>query len=110
IRARHSLILIARALGDTLSPRDPPRPTFGVDPNRVILVRWRSCGMEVASGQRIGQGRFEVLTRLGEGGAGVVYEVKDHQSDARLALKTVRAVGPEALVSLKREFRAAQDI
>jgi hypothetical protein len=58
----------------------------------------------------MGAGRFEVLSWIGEGGVGVVYEVKDRQSDSRLALKTVRSTGPEALASLKREFRAVQDI
>jgi hypothetical protein len=58
----------------------------------------------------MGAGRFEILSWIGEGGVGVVYEVKDRQSDSRLALKTVRSAGPEALASLKREFRAVQDI
>ena len=66
--------------------------------------------VEVAEGGRVGGGRFEILARIGEGAAGVVYEVKDRQSDSRLALKTVRGAGAEALVSLKREFRAAQDL
>ena len=66
--------------------------------------------MDVSTGRQIGGGRFEVLARIGEGGVGVVYAVKDRQSDSRLALKTVRGAGPEALASLKREFRAVQDI
>lgn len=66
--------------------------------------------MEVAAGRHIGGGRFEVLARIGEGAAGVVYAVKDRQSDSRLALKTVRRAGPEDLASLKHEFRAVQDI
>src|ERR1700684_385767 len=65
--------------------------------------------MDVSTGRQMGGGRFEVLSRIGEGGAGVVYAVKDRQSDSRLALKTVRG-GPEELASLKREFRAVQDI
>ncbi len=66
--------------------------------------------MDVSTGRQIGGGRFEVLARIGEGGVGVVYAVKDRQSDSRLALKTVRGAGPDALASLKREFRAVQDI
>jgi tetratricopeptide (TPR) repeat protein len=66
--------------------------------------------MQVEVGRVLGQGRFEVLSRLGEGGAGVVYEVRDRQSDAHLALKTVRLDEPSALASLKREFRAVQDV
>ncbi|HEY2514994.1 MAG TPA: serine/threonine-protein kinase, partial [Polyangiaceae bacterium] len=66
--------------------------------------------MDAATGTSLGRGRFQVVGRLGEGGAGVVYEVRDRQSDSRLALKTVRGARPEALASLKREFRAVQDI
>ena len=66
--------------------------------------------MQVEVGRVLGQGRFEVLSRLGEGGGGVVYEVRDRQSDAHLALKTVRLDQPSALASLKREFRAVQDV
>ena len=66
--------------------------------------------MQVEVGGVLGQGRFEVLSRLGEGGGGVVYEVRDRQSDAHLALKTVRLDEPSALASLKQEFRAVQDV
>src|SRR5579859_1602225 len=67
--------------------------------------------MEIAPGQFVGKGRFEVLARIGAGGAGLVYEVRDRKTDARLALKTVRSVyRPDTLMLLKREFRAAQDL
>jgi serine/threonine protein kinase len=58
--------------------------------------------------------RFELLGRLGEGGMGVVYEALDrrpgHTQGARVALKTLRAVGPDALIRFKREFRALADL
>jgi len=54
--------------------------------------------------------RFEVLRRLGEGGMGVVYEARDRDTGARVALKTLRHASPEALARLKREFRAMQDL
>jgi hypothetical protein len=67
--------------------------------------------MEIAPGQLVGKGRFEVLSRIGAGGAGLVYEVRDRKSDAHLALKTVRSIyRPDTLVLLKREFRAVQDL
>ena len=67
--------------------------------------------MEIAPGQLVGKGRFEVLSRIGAGGAGLVYEVRDRESDAHLALKTVRSIyRPDTLVLLKREFRAVQDL
>ena len=37
--------------------------------------------------------RFEIVRKLGEGGAGVVYEVHDTVTEERLALKAVRELG-----------------
>src|SRR5690349_19282174 len=66
--------------------------------------------MLVGPGRVLGNGRFEVLARIGQGGAGVVYEVMDRHSKTHLALKTLRYGGPYELAALKREFRAVQDI
>ena len=57
-----------------------------------------------------GSDRFEVRRRLGAGGMGVVYEAWDRERGALVALKTLRTLGPEALVRFKNEFRALQDI
>lgn len=54
--------------------------------------------------------RFEFVRRLGEGGMGVVYEVRDREHDARVALKTLRRFTAEGLVRFKREFRALHDL
>jgi serine/threonine protein kinase len=59
--------------------------------------------------------RFELLRPLGEGGMGVVYEAFDRERNARVALKTLKRLGPrkqgaQALLRFKREFRALQDI
>ena len=66
--------------------------------------------MQVDVGRVLGRGRFEVLSRLGEGSGGLVFAVRDRQTDAHLALKTVRLEQPSALALLKREFRAVQDV
>ncbi len=39
-----------------------------------------------------------------------MYEAWDDDLHARIALKTLRAVGPDALLSLKKDFRAVHDI
>jgi tRNA A-37 threonylcarbamoyl transferase component Bud32 len=54
--------------------------------------------------------RFEVVRRLGEGGAGFVYEATDRGRDGRVALKMLRVLDGEMLLRLKEEFRSLQDI
>src|SRR3954454_5249335 len=58
----------------------------------------------------LGTGRFEVLSHLGQGAAGSVYEVIDLERNTRLALKTLRTTSPEQILLLKNEFRAMQDL
>src|SRR5258706_6910731 len=57
-----------------------------------------------------GTRRFELRSRVGEGAVGVVYEAVDRESNARIALKTLRELSPEAILLLKSEFRAVQDL
>jgi tetratricopeptide (TPR) repeat protein len=57
-----------------------------------------------------GTERFELLTRLGEGGYGAVYEAHDRVRDQRVALKVLTRVGPEHVLRFKQEFRALSDL
>ena len=57
-----------------------------------------------------GGDRFELVSELGRGGMGVVYEVHDRDRQVRLALKGLRRVGPRAILRLKHEFRAVADL
>lgn len=54
--------------------------------------------------------RYELLRKLGEGGMGVVYEVRDVARKMRVALKTIRNVDAENIFRLKREFRALSEL
>ena len=54
--------------------------------------------------------RFEIRRCLGSGGFGIVYEAFDRREKARIALKTLHFVKPNAIYRLKHEFRALADI
>ncbi len=58
----------------------------------------------------VGTSRFRVLHRIGEGGAGVVFEALDTEQDARVALKVLHSLHPDALIRFKHEFRAMRDL
>jgi serine/threonine protein kinase len=64
----------------------------------------------VQPGQIYGNGRFEIVSQLGSGGMGVVYQAFDRQRQAQVALKTLRQLDGRAVARLKREFRALQDL
>src|SRR5690242_17238459 len=47
---------------------------------------------------------------MAEGCIDVVYEAMAHERDVRIALKTLRSPNAEALLRVKHEFRALQDL
>jgi hypothetical protein len=63
-----------------------------------------------APGTRLGKGRFVVGEMIGRGGMGAVYDVRDEQRGADLALKLLLDARPERLLAFKNEFRALQDL
>lgn len=61
-----------------------------------------------------GTARFELLSRLGQGGMGTVYAVFDRERGVRMALKSLSSslseMSAERLRLFKKEFRALQDV
>lgn len=58
-----------------------------------------------------GTTRYQVVRALGQGANGVVYEAIDRlEGGRRVALKTLQRRDPEALMRIKREFRALADV
>ena len=57
-----------------------------------------------------GTERFDVVTKLGEGGMGSVYEVKDRLRGTRVALKLAEQLDWPNLFRFKHEFRSIADL
>lgn len=62
------------------------------------------------SGDFAGTPRFEIERVLGAGGMGVVYQARDRERNARIALKTLRVADGFGIERFKKEFRALANI
>ncbi|MFO0892737.1 MAG: protein kinase [Isosphaeraceae bacterium] len=94
-----------RALLDTAEQSPPPdRLDFELTSGIERLARAESLRPLIESP------RFTLISQLGAGGMGVVYEAFDQDRGEFVALKTMRHVDQTSLVRFKQEFRALSDI
>jgi serine/threonine protein kinase/tetratricopeptide (TPR) repeat protein len=54
--------------------------------------------------------RFEAVRRVGAGGMGLVFEAIDRETNAHVALKSLRTLSGDAVLRFKDEFRALSDV
>jgi hypothetical protein len=102
--AHHEALVRAERLNDELRRQIAQR----ADTLAAALARASHAGDEVRMldvGERL-DGRYEVVRRVGEGGAGVVYEARRTSDGARLALKLLR--GGADTTDMARFAREAQ--
>lgn len=66
--------------------------------------------IELDPGTFLGTQRFEIVSFLGEGGMGTVYEAFDRELETMVALKVLQRVTPQSLLNFKQEFRSLADI
>jgi len=99
--------------------RKPADATRGVAPTQATnaMAVTAETVRAAARGPKVGSafaGRYEVLSVLGRGGMGSVYQVLDRELDEEVALKVLTpeafAEGTQAVQTLKQEIRLARKI
>ena len=97
---------------DALAELEEPAADASATVVTPVAQAVRGAGDTPQPGERLG-GRYELLSRLGEGGMGVVYKARDLELDDVVAIKMLRPgalLDAEQLERLKDEIRLARKI
>ncbi len=99
--------------GETMSPPPPSRPTPSALPTpSSIAATSITTFLSLQPGVTFA-GRYEILSVLGQGGMGAVYQARDRELDRLIALKVIRpelATDPAILARFKQELILARNI
>src|SRR5438477_2596868 len=97
-----------------------------LSPSTTVIATWNRCPLcrattppttmrstllrMAAVGARIGDGRYELLRRLGKGAFGTAYEALDHDEDDIVAVKLLKpGVRPDDVLREARLHRRLSD-
>lgn len=97
---------LRREVEALLSHEQTAKGFLSAAPEAAVAMRALSEPGRDLAGSRLGD--YEILTKLGEGGMGIVYRARDHRLDRDVALKVVtRQSGADDFTRLRSEARAA---